>query len=56
MLKTSPQLAGILLATNINNGKFISSSGINKKKLAKSDLTKHVCKAKKLSFLIPNIK
>ena len=54
ILKTSPQLAGTLLAISINNSKFVGSSSENNEKLAKSDFTKPVHRVEKLSFLILN--
>ena len=45
------QLATILLSTNINNSKVISSGSKNNKKSAKSNFTKTMYRAEELSFL-----
>ena len=47
----SPYLASTLSATGVDNSKVVSSSDRNDKKLAKSDFTKLICKAKEFSFL-----
>ena len=54
MLKTSPQLAGTLLAIGIDDSKVVGSSGKNNKNSAKSDFIKSVRKVEKLSFPTPN--
>ena len=54
MLKISPQLAGALLTTGIDNSKVVETSGRNNEKLAKSDFTKPVRRAEESSFLTPN--
>ena len=51
MLKKSPELAGALPATAIDNSKVIRSSGGNEGKSAKSDFTKRICGAEEPSFL-----
>ena len=51
MLKTSPQLAGALPITGVDNSKVVDSSGKNDKKLAKSDFMKPVRRMEKPSFL-----
>ena len=51
ILKMSPQLAGVFLATGADDSKVVRSSGRNKRNLAKSDFTKPVYRAKKPSFL-----
>ena len=56
MLKTSPQTAGALLATNIDDSEVVRSSGGNEEKLAKSDFTKPVHGVKEPSFLSPNVR
>ena len=50
-LKTSPQSAGALLATAVDNSEVVGSSGRNEKKSAKSDFTKPMRRAKEPSFL-----
>ena len=54
MLKTSPQPAGTLPATAVDNSKFVETSGGNERKSAKSDFTKPVRKAEEPSFLTPD--
>ena len=54
MLKMSPQLAGVLPATGINNSKIVRSTSENDRKLAKSDFTKLVHRAEKHNFLTPD--
>ena len=54
MLKTSPQPAGALAATGIDDIKIVGSSDRNKKKSAKSDFTKPVRGAEEPSFLTPD--
>ena len=54
MLKTSPQPAGTLPATAVDNSKIIRSSGGIKGKSAKSDFTKPMHGAEESSFLTPN--
>ena len=54
MLKASPQVAGIFLATIVDDSKVISSSSRNDRKLAKSDFTKPVHRVEEPSFLISN--
>ena len=54
MLKTSPQQAGVLPATAVDDSEVIENSGENKGKLAKSDFTKPVRGAEELSFPTPN--
>ena len=51
MLKTSPQLAGALPATAVDDSEVVGNSGGNKGKLAKSDFTKPVYGAEEPSFL-----
>ena len=51
MLKTSPQSAGTLPATAVDNSEVIGSSGGNEGKSAKSDFIKPVRRAEKPSFL-----
>ena len=51
MLKTSPQLAGALLATAVDDSKVVGSSGGNEEKSAKSDFTRLVHGAEEPSFL-----
>ena len=51
MLKTSPQLTGTLLATNIDNSKVISSSSRNDRKSAKADFIKPMYRVEEPSFL-----
>ena len=54
MLKTSPQPAGALLATVVDDSEVVGSSGGNEGKLAKSDFTKPVRRVEELSFLTPD--
>ena len=54
MLKTNPQPASDLRATNINNSEVIESSGKNERKSAKFDFTKPVRREKEPSFLTPD--
>ena len=54
MLKTSPQPAGALPVTSVDNSEAVSSSCGNNRKSAKSDFRKPVRKAKEPSFLTPN--
>ena len=54
MLKTSPQPAGALPGTGVDNSKVVKSSGRNDGKSAKSDFTNPVCGAEKPSFLTSN--
>ena len=51
MLKIGLQPVGALLATSIDDSKVVGSSGRNDRKLAKSDFTKPMQRAKELSFL-----
>ena len=44
--------AGALLATGVDDSEFVRSSGKNNGKLAKSDFSKTLRKAKESSFLI----
>ena len=53
MLKMSPQPAGALLATAVDNSEVIGNSSRNEKKSAKSDFTKPVRRVEKPSFLTP---
>ena len=50
MLKISPQTAGALLATSVDDSEVVRSSGENDRKLAKSDFSKHIRKAEKPRF------
>ena len=50
----SLQPADILSAISVNNSEFISISNRNNRKLAKSDFTKLVRKAKKSNFPTSN--
>ena len=52
----SPQLAGALLATDVDNNKIVRSSSRNKGKLAKSDFTKPMREAEEPSFLTPDVR
>ena len=54
MLKTSPQPAGTLPATAVNDSKVVGSSDRNERKSAKSDFTKPVRGAEEPSFLTPD--
>ena len=54
MLKMSPQLAGTLPATSVDDSKVIGNNGGNKRKLAKSNFTKPVYRAEEPSLLTPN--
>ena len=54
ILKTSPQPAGALPATAVDDSEVIGSSGGNEGKSAKSDFTKPVRGAEEPSFLTPN--
>ena len=54
MLKTIPQLAGVLSATVIDDNEDINNSGRNDEKSAKSDFIKPIRRAKEPSFLTPN--
>ena len=54
MLKISPQLAGTVLATDVDNSKVVGSSSRNNRKSAKSGFTKLVYGVEELSFLTPN--
>ena len=54
MLKTSPQPAGALPATTVDDSEVIGSSGRNKGKSAKSDFTKPMRRAEEPSFLTPD--
>ena len=54
MLKTSPQPAGALLATVVDDSEVVGSSGGNEGKLAKSDFTKPVRRVEEPSFLTPD--
>ena len=54
MLKTSPQPAGALPATAIDDSEVVGNSGGNEGKSAKSDFTKPVRGAEEPSFLTPN--
>ena len=54
MLKTSPQPAGALPATAVDDSEVVGSSGGNEGKSAKSDFTKPVRRAEKPSFLTPD--
>ena len=54
MLKTSPQPAGALPATTVDNSEVVGSSGRNEGKSAKSDFTKPVRRAEEPSFLTPD--
>ena len=54
MLKTSPQPAGALLATAVDDSEVVGSSGRNEGKLVKSDFTKPVRKVEEPSFLTPD--
>ena len=51
MLKTSPQPAGALLATAVDDSEVVRNSGKNEGKSAKSDFIKPVRRAEKPSFL-----
>ena len=51
MLKMSPQPTSALPATDVDNSKFVDSSGRNDRKLAKSDFIKPVRRVEKPSFL-----
>ena len=51
MLKTSPQPAGALPATAVDDSEVVGSSGGNEGKSAKSDFTKPVREAEEPSFL-----
>ena len=51
ILKTSLQPTGPLPATSVDDSKIVANSDRNKRKLAKSDFTKPVCKAEEPSFL-----
>ena len=50
----SPQSAGALSATIVNDSKVVSSSSRNNGKLAKSDFIKPMCRVEKPSFLTPD--
>ena len=54
MLKTSPQPAGALLVTAVDNSKVVRSSSGNEGKSAKSDFTKPVRGVEEPSFLTPD--
>ena len=54
MLKTSPQPAGALPATAVDDSEVVGSSGGNERKSAKSDFTKPVRGAEEPSFLTPD--
>ena len=54
MLKMSPQLAGALPATSIDDSEVFGSSGGNKRKSVKSDFIKPVRRAEEPSFLTPD--
>ena len=54
MLKTSPQPAGALPATAVDDSEVVGSSGRNERKSAKSDFTKPVRGAEEPSFLTPD--
>ena len=54
MLKTSPQPAGALPVTTVDDSKVVGSSRGNKRKSAKSDFIKPVRKAEEPSFLTPD--
>ena len=54
ILKTSPQPAGVLLTTAIDNSEVIGSSSGNERKSAKSNFTKLVHGVEKPSFLTFN--
>ena len=54
MLKTSPQPAGALPATAVDDSEVVGSSGGNEGKSAKSDFTKPVRRVEEPSFLTPN--
>ena len=54
MLKTSPQPAGALPATTVDDSEVIGSSGENEGKSAKSDFTKPVRRAEEPSFFTPD--
>ena len=54
MLKTSPQPAGALPATAVDDSEVVGSSGGNEGKSAKSDFTKPVRRAEEPSFLTPD--
>ena len=56
ILKINPQSASILLAISVDNSEVVGSSSENNRKLAKSDFTKLVHRAKESSFLILNAK
>ena len=56
MLKTSPQPAGALLVTAVDNSKVVRSSSGNEGKSAKSDFTKPVRGVEEPSFLTPDAK
>ena len=53
MLKISYKSAWALLATSINNSKFVNNSNRNNRKSAKSDFIELVYKAKEPNFLTP---
>ena len=52
----SPQLAGALPATNVDNNKVVRSSSRNERKSAKSDFTKPMRGAEEPSFLTPDVR
>ena len=54
ILKTSPKLAVTLPATDVNDSEVVGSRGGNDGKLAKSNFTKPVRRAKEPSFLTSN--
>ena len=54
MLKTSPQPAGTLPTTGVNDSKVVDNSGENDRKSAKSNFTKPLHRAEKPSFLTSN--
>ena len=54
ILKTSPQLAGTLLATGITDSDIVGSNGGKHRKSAKSDFIKPVHGAEEPSFLTSN--
>ena len=54
MLKTSPQPAGALSATTVDDNEVVGSNGRNEGKSAKSDFTKPVRRVEEPSFLTPD--
>ena len=54
MLKTSPEPAGTLPVTIVDDSEVIWSSGGNERKSAKSDFTKRVRRAEEPRFLTPD--